>query len=439
MLLGLIRAVITTPEGKDNWRRKVEKYRLAGITLKSIDEFIDDISKLADEFQKVANTDENTKKLNTNAETREVLQKVEDKLNKLLNDIVPNGVDYNKSKAGVTITNSNRVDTVKKITDNFKKEIDEFFTGETNINDKITDDNLKINSNDLKNIINFKLKKSEITNESDLVDTIISKKSSVYSKSNQTEENRVKGLANLILNSKIDGPDNLVVEINDFRKAFIEINTKKERLNNSDTNIRKSLGTELAEIAEEELDFKPTIRNITRILTAHCEVFMETLQDVSKEATDNGERDKTLKKLIADKVQRSGQTSKGENPIIFPWPEYNKKVLDENTPPVSTYQETYLGVDLDYAEIQKVPELVFTEHLLAELLRLKEKDNETIEENRFEGINYYPISPLDNPIFFDEITKNPYSVALSSNKANDGLRLLLLRAFLLLGVSNTKL
>jgi len=440
MLLGLIRAVITTDEGKDNWRRKVEKYRLAGITLKSIDEFIDDISKLADSFQKVSNSDENTKKLNTNAETREVLKKVENKLNKLLNDIVPDGVDYNKSKAGVTISNINRTDTVKTIVNNFKKEINDFFTGENNINDKITDDNLKIDSNNLQNVINFKLKKSQITNESDLVDIIISKKSSIYSKSNETQENIVKGLANLILRSKIDGPGNTIVEINDFRKAFIEVNTKKERLNNSDTKIRKSLGKDLAEIAEEELNFSPTIRNITRILTAHCEVFMETLQDVSNRANkDNKERDKTLKKLIVDKVQKRGQTSKDKNQFIFPWPEYNKKVLDENIPPVATYQETYLGVDLDYSEIQKVPELVFTEHLLGELLRLKERDNERIEENKFEGINYYPVSPLDNPIFFDEITENPYKVALSSNKSNDGLRLLLLRSFLLLGLGNTKL
>jgi hypothetical protein len=442
MLLGLIRAVITTPEGKDNWRRKVEKYRLAGITLKSIDEFIDDISKLADEFQKVANTDENTKKLNTNAETREVLQKIEDKLNALLKRIVPDGVDYTKSKRGVTITNTNRTDVVKQEIDNFKKEIDNFFSGENDINKKIKDDSLKINSSNIKNIVNFKLKKSEITNETDLVDTIISKRGSAYSKTNVNGETNVKELANLILTTKTDLPDNATIEINDLRPAFTEINDKKDKLNNSDSKVRKSLGEDLAKIAEEDLDFKPTIRNITRILTAHCEVFMETLQDVSKSAEQNKERDNVLFKLIdiTNEKQKSGQISKGPNPTIYPWPEYNKNVLDESKPPVPTFQETYLGVDLDYAEIQKVPELVFTENLLSELLRLKEKDNQTLQENRFEGINYYPISPLDNPIIFsDYINENPYKVALSSNKANDALRLLLLRSFLLLGLGNTKL
>lgn len=437
MLLGLIRAVITTPEGRINWEKKVAKYSASDITLKSIDEFIDDISKLADEFKKVANNDKNSKQLNSNAEIRESLGKLETKLNRLLNDIVPAGV-YSKSKAGIAVTSTDRKNVIDNSIKNFKEEVEKFLDGENGINSKITQDDLKIKTSDITKIINFRLKKSEIKNETDLINTIISKKSSEYSKTNQLEEIRVKNLAVLILQSNIKNlPDNSIIEVYDLRTGFSEILFKQDTLSDSDSKIRESLGEDLANIAEDELNFSPTIRNITRILTAHCEVFMETLRDVSEKATSNSSRDKVLKTALTDDEQKFGQSSGGNNEIIYPWPEYNERVSDENGE--ITYQESWLGSKLDYSQIQQVPELVFTENLLSELLRLKEKDNQTIEENKFKGINYYPISPLDNPIFFPTITKNPYEIALSSNKANDALRLLLLRAFLLLGVSNRKL
>jgi hypothetical protein len=439
MLLGLIRAVITTPEGRKNWERKVAKYAAAGITLKSIDEFIDDISKLADEFKKIANNDKNSEQLNINAETREALDKIETKLNSLLNNIVPNGTDYSKSKAGIAITSTDRKNVIDNLIKNFKEEIKTFVDGENGINSKIKEDDLKIKTNDITKIINFRLKRSEINNETDLINTIISKKSSEYSKNTTEEEDRVKNLAVLILQSNIkDLPDNSIIEVYDLRTGFNEVLGKQEDLNDSDSRIRETLGKELAEISEQELQFSPTIRNITRILTAHCEVFMETLQEVSESARNNKSRDKVLKTAFVDDEQKNGQFGGNENnETIYPWPEYNEKVTDENGEP--TYQEAWLGSKLDYNQIQQVPELVFTENLLAELLRLKQKDNETIKENKFKGVNYYPVSPLDNPIFFPQITKNPYEVALTTGRANDGLRLLLLRGFLLLGLSNKSL
>lgn len=438
MLLGLIRAVITTPEGRINWERKVAKYTAAGITLKSIDEFIDDISKLSDEFKKVANNGKNSEQLNINAETREALGKIETKLNSLLNNIVPNGVDYSKSKSGIAVTSIDRKNVIDNSIKNFKEEIKTFLDGENGINSKITEDDLKIKTRDITKIINFRLKKSEIKNETDLINTIITKKSSEYSKTNTLEENRVKNLAVLILQSNIkDLPDNSIIEVYDLRSGFSEVLFKQDTLNDSDSRIRESLGKELAEISEQELQFSPTIRNITRILTLHCEVFMETLQEVSERARNNTPRDKTLKTALVDEEQKRGQFGGQNDRTIYPWPEYNEKVTDENGE--TTYQEAWLGSKLDYNQIQQVPELVFTENLLAELLRLKQKDNETIKENKFKGVNYYPVSPLDNPIFFPQITKNPYEVALTTGRANDALRLLLLRGFLLLGLSNKSL
>ena len=63
MLLGFMRAVISTPEGEPFWKEAVKEYAEAGITLKSIDQFITDIDNLAVEFEKIKNEDNNLRQI----------------------------------------------------------------------------------------------------------------------------------------------------------------------------------------------------------------------------------------------------------------------------------------------------------------------------------------------------------------------------------------
>jgi hypothetical protein len=287
----------------------------------------------------------------------------------------------------------------------------------------IQNDELKISVNEINSIIKFNpikykdIKGGVVTADSDLVKKI-------KNNGNYTDEEAIL-LANTI-NTNIPGTtsDDAEIVIFDLSKAFDEIKRVEIRLEDNNSKIREELGKELARIAEKELNFKPTIRNIFRILTTHCEVFMETLKSVS-DKHDKKERLQTL-----ENVRKAGDFSdnKATSSVIYPWPEYREKITKNDQ---SYFEETWLGKPIlrfsdGVTQFNNVPELVFVEHLLEELIKLKIKDDAiTSPPQQLNRIQYYPVSALDSPISSNLITTTPYNAALfgpnTSSKPNEAI------------------
>jgi hypothetical protein len=460
MLLGLIRAVIFTDEGKPFWNDLVLEYAAAGITLKSIDEFIEDIGKLADEFKKIEQEGSSVETLNNGIKTKEAINSIENKLFTLINSITDNGENLFNDGFGVLGTTSAKKNASEKDVKSFKTEINDFLTSEEGPNKReegtVVEIDVKAftdNLYQLKDIPYTELSGSTTnqgTSINKLKKYIADKNPSKYSlnsdgetdtdnSNNKITNQRLFDLAETIINRLSDNTNDDVV-VFDFRLAFNEIERVRKKVDDQDKKIREDIGAKLAIIAEQELDFKPTIRNVFRIFTSHCEVFMKTLKSVSDASETNTARLKVLQKVIESAKNTADNRDIAKK--IFPWPEYRKKNKD------GEYEETWLGEVIKSSnDFNKVNELVFTEHLLEELLKLKEKDDETIRaEERGTGPQYYPVSPLDSPILLsdeDSSFSSPYDSALlgpnNTSKPNEAIRCLLMRGFLAFGVSNKNL
>jgi hypothetical protein len=449
MLMGLLRAVITTEEGIPFWTKAKAEYANAGITLKSIDEFLEDINKLGDEFKKLKNQDSTVQQLDVNVEIQQIISSIKLKLAQLTNDITTNKNIFNARNVGIigTSKENGNSEKVKTLIKNFKSDVKKTLDGDSDdpedngLNSRIQNDELKISVNEINSIIKFNpikykdIKGGVVTADSDLVKKI-------KNNGNYTDEEAIL-LANTI-NTNIPGTtsDDAEIVIFDLSKAFDEIKRVEIRLEDNNSKIREELGKELARIAEKELNFKPTIRNIFRILTTHCEVFMETLKSVS-DKHDKKERLQTL-----ENVRKAGDFSdnKATSSVIYPWPEYREKITKNDQ---SYFEETWLGKPIlrfsdGVTQFNNVPELVFVEHLLEELIKLKIKDDAiTSPPQQLNRIQYYPVSALDSPISSNLITTTPYNAALfgpnTSSKPNEAIRCLLLRGFLAFGVANKNL
>ncbi len=450
MLLGLIRAVITTEEGIPFWAKAKAEYANAGIILKSIDEFLEDINKLADEFKKLKNEDSTVQQLDVNVEVKQILSTIKLKLAELSNDIIGNKNIFN-NRDGVLGTSKENANSTKVTTliKKFKAEVERTLDGDNNdseangLNSKIENDELKIKTKEINSItqlnpIKYKDIKGEVASEnSDLVKKI--RNNSTYSSS----DDKAVLLADVMIGN-IPGTtaDDAEIVIFDLTKAFDEIKRVEVRLEDNNSKIREELGKELARIAEEELDFKPTIRNIFRILTTHCEVFMETLKSVSDKHEDK------LRLETLENVRKSEDEFSDNEPsssVIYPWPEYREKITKNDQ---TYFEEAWLGKPIlkfsnGVTQFNNVPELVFVEHLLEELIKLKIKDDTLRINETFNRIQYYPVSALDSPISSNLITSTPYNAALfgpnTSSKPNEAIRCLLLRGFLAFGVANKNL
>ena len=227
------------------------------------------------------------------------------------------------------------------------------------------------------------------------------------------------------LSKAIQGCDNAQVYLENANDKAVKTANEKLR-----TDIRTSLG------------FDPTIRNLFRVLCISTEVFLQCLLEVSREAENdtNGKRAKALEKL------RNGLDINNSSKKVFPWPEYRKSNKTSDG-----YYEEWMGNE--NIPIADVPELRFTEELMAQMLSQAREDKYREAELNGET-SWYPISVIDTPVnngLTARMTKNPYKIALieDGGKDSDGkkvtqpigiyqeaLRALMYRGFLLFGVAN---
>jgi hypothetical protein len=254
--------------------------------------------------------------------------------------------------------------------------------------------------------------------------------------SNYYSGNRLTNMITLLQSINYSGTDD--IRIIDLSSAIKACDTSIAEIEKINSSAIKTATDSLKTGIKEVLGFDPTIRNLFRVLCISTEVFLECMVDISKEAEiDNGgKRAVELNKL------RNGLNDVSKSNKIFPWPEYRKKSADSDG-----YYEEWMGNEP--ITTANVPELQFTEELLDVIIEQKKQD--LLREEELTGsLDWYPISvidtPVDNGLGDARLTVNPYKIGLmeeiESNTtqpkgtADEALRVMMYRAFLLLGVVN---
>lgn len=444
MLMGLIRASVRTKKGQIKLSAKQEAYGENSNLIISIDEMLSRLNELNNVYQKTNEDDDSVQQVNTYDSISDELENIKINLDNLSTTIYdgqnpPN--NYFRSTTGNVVGIPNNADSIKKSDDAIKTYIDTITPLVTSVNANIID--LKLNEQTLKSIIIIKdIKYSEINNEdiNSCVPVIIQKSAGNQLASySDTEEDKDK-IINLLkeIRAAITTPidNNASMNIYSFLRPYYEIDGKSTKLKKDRDDKAQRIVDDAANNANETVGFEPTIRNIFRVLSVNCEIFLEVLKDVSLAAESSQERTEELKK-VSGKINVNQNQIKDEKFKIYPWPEYRQKKNNEG------YVETWLGSAPGILK-NKIQEVVFTEELHKELLNVARFDKELdrLEEqggdidSLAEQIKYpwFPISVVDTPP--SGMNENPYISACSTGNPDEVIRLLLMRGFLLLGVSS---
>jgi len=446
LLMGLIRAVVYTPEGKPIFDEFKEEWAKNGRTLTTIDDMLTSIGQLGDEFDKIKETDKSIQQINDSTVIYDSIDLIESNLNELNKNIVSDPSTWFVHDNGILCTDKARADTnfVETALKTFKEKVR---TDLERLNETISTQysNLKLDELEINDIrITRGITVDDLKNKSTGVKAMFDASKAVTSPSlyDETAETTSGSnsfdyvgemittvIANVPNISTLPSSEEIVIY--DTRPALIELNRVKKELKDTNRTLRNETGEKLRKIAKEQLNFDPTIYNIFSILTVHCEVLLKTISKVSKAAENSSSRYGVLTKLT--KYLNSTDT----NNTIFAWPEYRK--AEKNG-----YQETWLGTDLTDGEALKVNEIVFIEHLLEELMKLVERDDELGDEIGNEKAQFWPISTLDIPMSDNSfITQSPYTEALtgptSKTTPQEATRCLLMRAFLGLSITTNTL
>ena len=445
-MLGLMRACVFTRIGEEKFNSYLSQYP----NLITIDDFLDYVNKLGDEFERIKTDNENIKQLNSLTELKKNIAKISGKISRLKSSISNRGKDdllsnslSNRVLIGI---GENNVKINKDISD-YKKENITFVNGDktsNGINEDIEISDLKINLEDINNIIETSLTRNNFNDEETLYEAILEENKQGYG----GDLEYVRELANKVSRAYNDTIkfNSSIVRLFDFGKAYNEINRIENAIKVREKKLKDNIANELKN-ASNKLSFKPTIRNIVSMLAIHAQVFLETIKEVSRLAEKSLEREDILiKQLTYNNINiKEGST-------IFPWPEYREFKYDKDEGDTSDsdsttqggYYEKWIGSKLNEYQIESVEEVKFVEELLHHLMKLGKRDEKRVRDGFGLSPEFYPVSPFEAPIPLNGndslIIDNPYKNALLSDrsKATPGevYRCLLMRGFLGLGLSN---
>lgn len=444
MLMGLVRASVTTKRGQAIFNTFKSEYKNQNNII-TIDELVIKISQIKENVKKIKESEE-TKQLVLNQKSKEEVEN--------LRSIVINYLDsYTQGANRFTSNNASGILVIQEPSEDRKKEL---VNTETIY---IANSKSKIND-DIKKLINFDSSEANyiaIRNELDKTNngncsyftdygyvkydgiptSIISDETALRIKLTnrkfESDSTRLNYMVTLLQSINFNGVDKITII--DLSRAIKSCNNTQKILDNENeiaiTNVTDKLKTDI----RGALGFDPTIRNLFRVLCVSTEVFLQCILDVSREAeTDgSGKREAALAKL------RNGLDVVGKTNKVFPWPEYRKKGLQSDG-----YYEEWMGNEIPTID---VPELKFTEELLAEMLSQARGDK--LRESDFDNSdNWWPISVIDTPVdngLTARMTLNPYKIGLMeelpnvtppTSKPDEALRVMMYRAFLLLGIVN---
>ena len=419
ILIGYLRAITKTEIGKQKFE-EIKKQN-NDPNLLTLDELLVKVSKVNDSITKLSDNDKQIVEIES---AKEALSSVF-----ILRDVVNNGIESLSIDKGLFITNDNNIVYLKpqaspaSETDinNFKitvqKILDEYNTNVknalTSLND-IVANQFQLKDSDLQPIIYENLSKEKL-NETD--------KSKITPVVLKLREDDLDTKFINTLNTVNISPTQPVY-IYDFSSVFDKIKTNEDKISNYDETNKKSLADKLKGVVSDRTDglgIEPTIKNLFNILTVHVETFLNTIYEVSIKASNNTNRDAELKNITKNLDVKGGSE-------IYPWPEYRKP----NTNNGGALEEAWIGRDLKNPN--NVPEVKFVEDLLKALLEIAKEDEQSFNtEITTVEDTWYPINPLDTKLF---LSQNPYKEIENTNNFYDVYKVMLMRAFTYLGISN---
>jgi hypothetical protein len=446
MLMGLVRASVTTKRGQAIFKKFKSEYKNQDNII-TIDELVIRISEINETVTKIKEGEE-TKRLSVTQKSKEEVEN--------LRSLVIRYLDYYSQGANAfTANNASGILIITEPDANEKKRLDtEEGVYKENVKKKII--------TDIKPLIGFDSPEPNIKKIKDELDpnndetciyftsygyikyhgldtSIISDETTLSTRLTNNGfvgGSRLETIISLLQSIDFKGVSK--ISIIDLSRAIKACDNTQSILDNENTNAVTTATDKLKSDIRGVLGFDPTIRNLFRILCVSTEVFLQCMVDVSREAENDiaGKRENALAKL------RNGLDTIGKTGKVFPWPEYKKKGVESDG-----YFEEWLGNDIPTTN---VPELKFTEELLNEMLYQAKADKQRDFDLNNED-NWWPISVIDTPIdngLNAKITINPYKIGLNNelsgvkpptNTPDEALRVMMYRAFLLLGVVNRNL
>lgn len=441
LLMGLIRASVRTKKGQEKLKAKQEEYGDNSSLIISIDDMLYKFVELNFTFSKISADDSSASELQAFDDVFDGINNIRIEVDKLSASIYDGNPPNNffRTTVGDVLCVPSNAETEKKYNDAFSGYTTNLTTLIQTVNSKIGLESLKLNEETLKDVIKTsKITKKEVS-DATASDTVIQKSASKYSNDDTGKEKVKILLADIGTLSTSSVAADAIMDIYSLKALYNELNDKKTKLEEEKKTTETNLGDKLSDIASETVGFDPTIRNIFRVLSVNAEIFLEVLKDVSVEAeTDaSGKRALEFNKISGNINVREVDVKANK---IYPWPEYR----EESTEAGKGYQETWLGSVTSIIP-SNINEVVFVEEMLKELLNVAKFDRDLdkmVEEAGAEVDSdptaiedpWYPLTVADAPAN-DLLTKNPYIDVTESGNVDETRRLILLRTFLLIGIS----
>lgn len=447
MLLGLIRAAVRTKKGQQKLQNKIGEYGENSDLVLTIDEMLKRLVEFNYSAKKISEDDDSASQLQSFDTIFSNIDKINSAITTLNSEITKNTTAHFNDGTYLcvpTTTRDSYESTFKVYSENVTGLINgtnplidvvglKLIEGELIDSLVIIKDITKndLNSNNIRNIIKTK--------------AVLSKNGNPLAYSGDKSDEYITDLLETI--GKLDNislSNDAKFDIYNFKRINYKINEKKVGLEELKTKTEENLARTISDIADETLGFEPTIRNIFRVLCINTEIFLEVLKEVSSEAELNEVRKNEFIRILNNSNGLNINKKDIEAKSIYPWPEYREDKKDKNN---TGFVEAWLGA-APGVNGNNINEVAFTNEMHTELLNVAKFDKDLDEEiaNREAGLDvdkpantienpWYPISPADVPIDI-RITQNPYLTALEESRTVDSVqRLLLMRGFLLIGVS----
>jgi hypothetical protein len=436
MIMGLIRASVRTKKGQIKFEQKKSEYGENSNLVLTIDDMLKRLVDLNFSIKKISEDDDSAAQLQSFDEINDNISNIYTSLNLFSASIYDGETPYFVSNDNVYIcvptSSRNKYDKAySAYTDTIKTLV-------SNVNSKISDDSLKLKENYLKDVVIIKDITKAILKGPNAVNIITNSSSGKYDGTDKSNGyiNDMLSVIGTLGTSNIS--DDVNFDIYNLKRIKNHLDGQKKLIDDRKTITEEDTAEKLSDLATETLGFEPSIRNIFRVLCINTEIFLEVLREVSVESQGNEKR-----KLEFNKLTGNSLNIKKDDKNIYAWPEYREDKKDGNG-----YVETWLG-SVSSIIPSNINEVVFVDEMHTELINVAKFDKELEEQisNQDSGLDidkeptlienpWYPISVADTPVD-PRMEKNPYITAIEdeSRTVDSVQRLLLMRGFLLMGVS----
>lgn len=450
MLLGLIRASVRTKKGIQKLEDKRKEYGNNSDLVLTIDEMLKRLIDLNYSVKKISDDDDSASQLQNYDKIFSGINDINNALVSLKNSTYDGETPYFTSESYFCVPTTTREKYEKALT-TYTDTITPLINSVNLLIDN--DDSLKLKDYQLTNVVHIKDVTKKVLKDKDTDAIIVGSKSSKipYSNNDVDKERILELFTNIGTLGGATIGDNINFDIYNFKRIDNYISDIKTKLESNKSITEQNLTEEISNVSDETLGFEPNIRNIFRVLSINTEIFLEVLKEVSADSqkVDNDARKNEFKKIIGTNSSFNLKPDDIKNLNIYPWPEYREKKNDKNN---DGFVEAWIGA-APGVNGDNINEVAFVNEMHTELLNVAKFDKELNEliANQEAGIDidkqpntidnaWFPVSVADTPVD-PRMTENPYILATQSKITDDIDRLVLMRTFLLLGVStyNNKL